>query len=146
MPALIKKFYDAKINNKPEVFCWGTGDPKREFLYVDDLADACIFIIENVPFRSKKEDNNNMKLDELINIGTGKDISIKNLAEMIAQELNYKGKIIWQTSRPNGTPRKLLDVTKINKLGWEAKTKLDKGIKLSIDNYENELKNKSIRT
>ncbi len=146
MPALIKKFYDAKINNKSEVFCWGTGDPKREFLYVDDLAEACIFIIENVPFKTKKEDNNNLNLDEVINIGTGEDISIKNLAEMIAQKLNYKGKIIWQTSKQNGTPRKLLDVTKINKLGWEAKIKLDKGIRLAINNYAKELKNKSIRT
>ena len=145
MPALIKKFYDAKINNKSEVFCWGTGDPKREFLYVDDLAEACIFIIENVPFRNKKKDNNNLNLDGIINVGTGKDISIKSLAEMIAQELNYKGKIIWQTSKPNGTPRKLLDVSKINKLGWVAKTKLNEGIKLAINNYEKELKNKSIR-
>lgn len=145
MPALIKKFYDAKINNKSEVFCWGTGDPKREFLYVDDLAEACIFIIENIPFRSKKEDDDNLNLVELINIGTGKDISIKNLAKMIAEELNYKGKIIWQTSKPNGTPRKLLDVTKINKLGWEAKIKLDKGIKLAIKNYGKELESKSIR-
>ena len=144
MPALIKKFYDAKINNKSEVVCWGTGDPKREFLYVDDLAEACIFVLENVPFKTEKEHYKINNLDGLINIGTGEDISIKNLAEMIARELNYKGKIIWQISKPDGTPRKLLDVSKINKLGWEAKIPLKQGIKLAIYNYEMELQNKSI--
>ena len=146
MPALIKKFYDAKIKNKSEVFCWGTGEPKREFLYVDDLAEACIFILENVPFRTKKGDSNFLKFHEIINIGTGEDISIKNLAKMISQELNYNGKIIWDISKPDGTPRKLLDISRINKLGWVAKTKLKKGIKLAIENYEKELKNKSIGT
>ena len=143
MPALIKKFYDANINNKSEVFCWGTGNPRREFLYVDDLAEACIFVLENVPFKTQKEHCKINNLDGLINIGTGEDISIKNLAEMIAKELNYKGKIIWQISKPDGTPRKLLDVSKINKLGWQAKTSLKQGIKLAIYNYENELQNKS---
>tara|TARA_B100000886_G_scaffold319190_1_gene259762 strand:- start:1548 stop:2537 length:990 start_codon:yes stop_codon:yes gene_type:complete len=144
MPALIKKFYDAKINNKSEVVCWGTGNPKREFLYVDDLAEACIFVLENVPFKTEKEHYKINNLDGLINIGTGKDISIKNLAEMIAKELNYNGKIIWQISKPDGTPRKLLDVSKINKLGWEAKITLKQGIKLAIYNYETELQNKPI--
>ena len=144
MPALIKKFYDANINNKSEVFCWGTGNPRREFLYVDDLAEACLFVLENVPFKTQKEHCKINNLDGLINIGTGEDISIKNLAEMIAKELNYKGKIIWQISKPDGTPRKLLDVSKINKLGWQAKTSLKQGIKLAIYNYENELQNKSI--
>ena len=144
MPALIKKFYDAKINNKSEVVCWGTGNPKREFLYVDDLAEACVFVLENVPFKTEKEHYKINNLDGLINIGTGEDISIKNLAEMIARELNYKGKIIWQISKPDGTPRKLLDVSKINKLGWEAKIPLKQGIKLAIYNYEMELQNKSI--
>ena len=143
MPALIKKFYDANINNKSEVFCWGTGNPRREFLYVDDLAEACVFVLENVPFKTQKEHCKINNLDGLINIGTGEDISIKNLAEMIAKELNYKGKIIWQISKPDGTPRKLLDVSKINKLGWQAKTSLKQGIKLAIYNYENELQNKS---
>jgi len=146
MPALIKKFYDAKSENKSEVFCWGTGEPKREFLYVDDLAEACIFILDKIPDITKKGDNNFWDFNEIINIGTGEDISIKNLAEMIAKELNYNGQIIWQISKPDGTPRKLLDISRINKLGWAAKTTLKKGIKLAIENYEKELKNSSIRT
>ncbi len=146
LPALIKKFHDAKLNKKSEIICWGTGTPKREFLYVDDLAEASIFILENVSSEIKKNNNFSLNKDSIINIGTGLDISIKDLAEMIAQELNYKGKITWNTSKPDGTPRKLLDVSKVNKLGWRAKTSLEKGIKLTISNYEKELKNKSIRS
>ena len=145
MPALIKKFHDAKVNKKPEVICWGTGSPKREFLYVDDLAEASIFILENFSLKNQINDKASLNLDNLINVGTGLDISIKDLAEIIAQELNYKGKIKWDVSKPDGTPRKLLDVSKVIKLGWEAKTSLRTGIKLTISNYEKELKNKSIR-
>ena len=145
MPALIRKFYDAKLNNKSEVICWGTGSPKREFLYVDDLAEATIFILENISSESNPNNNLSLNLDSLINIGTGLDIGIKALAEMIAKELNYTGNIKWETSKPDGTPRKLLDVSQLKKLGWEAKTSLEKGIKLTINNFEKELKNKSIR-
>ena len=145
MPALIKKFHDAKLLKKSEVNCWGTGNPKREFLYVDDLAEASIFILENISSESKPNNKNSLNLDSLINIGTGLDISIKDLAEIIAKELNFKGKIKWDTSKPDGTPRKLLDVSQINKFGWKAKTSLKNGIKLTISNYEKELKNKSVR-
>ena len=145
MPALIRKFYDAKINNQSEVTCWGTGSPKREFLYVDDLAEACIFILENISSEIYQKGNDIHNFDSLINIGTGEDISIKKLAEMIAKELNYKGEINWEVSKPNGTPRKLLDVSQINNLGWRAKTTLEEGIKLTISNYEKELKRNSIR-
>mgnify|MGYP001353800068 CR=1 FL=1 len=145
MPALIRKFYDAKLNNKSEVICWGSGAPKREFLYVDDLAEATIFILENISSESNPDNNFSLNLDSLINIGTGLDISIKDLAEMIAKSLNYKGKIKWETSKPDGTPRKLLDVSQLKKLGWQAKTSLKEGIKLTINNYEKEFKNKSIR-
>ena len=145
MPALIKKFYDAKINKKSEVYCWGTGAPKREFLYVDDLAEASIFILENISSESNPNNKYSLNLDSLINVGTGLDISIKDLAEMIAKELNYKGNIKWETSKPDGTPRKLLDVSQLKKLGWKAKTSLKKGIKLTIKNFEKEFKNKSIR-
>ena len=113
---------------------------RREFLYVDDLAEACIFILENISLEIHQKDNIKLNLDSLINIGTGEDISIKNLAEMIAEELNYKGKINWEISKPNGTPRKLLDVSQINNLGWKAKTTLKEGIKLTISNYEKEFK------
>ena len=145
MPALIRKFYEAKLKNKSEVICWGSGTPKREFLYVDDLAEATIFILENISSKSRFDNNFSLNLDSLINVGTGSDISIKDLAEMIAQEIGYTGKIKWETSRPDGTPRKLLDVSQLQKLGWQAKTSLKKGIKLTISNYERELKNKSIR-
>ena len=145
MPALIRKFYDAKLNKKSEVICWGTGAPKREFLYVDDLAEAAIFILENISSESNPNNKFSLNLDSLINVGTGLDISIKDLAEMIAKELNYKGNIKWETNKPDGTPRKLLDVSQLKKLGWQAKTSLEKGIKLTIKNFEKEFKNKSIR-
>ncbi len=145
MPALIRKFYDAKLNKKSEVICWGTGAPKREFLYVDDLAEAAIFILENISSESVPNNKFSLNLDSLINVGTGLDISIKNLAEMIAKELNYKGNIRWETNKPDGTPRKLLDVSQLKNLGWQAKTSLEKGINLTIKNFEKEFKNKSIR-
>ncbi len=148
MPALIRKFYEAKKNNLKEVICWGTGSPKREFLYVDDLAEACIFVLENLANNNNNKSNENntgSNSDNLINIGTGKDISIKNLAEIISRELNYEGKIRWETSKPDGTPRKLLNVSKINELGWEAKVSLEKGIRLTIKHYEEEMKKNSLR-
>ena len=145
MPALIRKFYEAKLKNKSEVICWGSGAPKREFLYVDDLAEAAIFILENISSESVPNNKFSLNLDSLINVGTGFDISIKNLAEMIAKELNYKGNIRWETNKPDGTPRKLLDVSQLKNLGWQAKTSLEKGINLTIKNFEKEFKNKSIR-
>ena len=145
MPALIRKFYNAKVNEESEVICWGTGAPKREFLYVDDLADACIFVLENI--NTKEQLNNRMisELDGILNIGTGIDISIKNLAELISSELNYKGAIRWDSSKPDGTPKKLLDVSKASKLGWKAKTSLKEGIKLTISHFINELNSNSLR-
>ena len=145
MPALIRKFHDAKLNNKSEVICWGSGAPKREFLYVDDLAEATIFILENISSESNPNNKFPLNLDSLINVGTGLDISIKDLAEMIAKEFNYTGNIKWETNKPDGTPRKLLEVSQMKKLGWQAKTSLEKGIKLTIKNFEKEFKNKSIR-
>ncbi len=145
MPALIRRFYDAKKTNKSEIICWGTGSPKREFLFVDDLAEACIFILENISSTNALIDNQSIYSDQLINIGTGSDISIKKLAELIALELDYKGAIKWDSFRPDGTPRKLLDISKINKLGWKAKTSLEEGIKSTIRIYEKDLKNKSLR-
>ena len=116
LPALIRKFHEAKINNQTEVVVWGTGAPKREFLYVDDLADACIFLMNNY-------DNS-----EIINIGTGEDISIKELAEMIKEITGFTGEINWDASKPNGTPRKLLDVGKLHNLGWKHQINLPDGI------------------
>ena len=131
LPALIRKFHEAKIENKPSVTCWGDGSPMREFLYVDDLADLCIFLM------------NNYNGDETVNAGTGKEISIKNLASLVAKVIGYKGEILWDTSKPNGTPRKLLDVSKTKKMGWTYKTELEDGIKLT---YEDFLRSKGVLT
>ncbi len=116
LPALIRKFHEAKINNSPSVVMWGTGNPKREFLYVDDLAQACFHLMENY------------SSDEHINVGSGEDIAIKELALIIKKVVGYKGEIVHDLTKPDGTPRKLLDVTKLNKSGWRAKTTLKEGI------------------
>ena len=115
-PALIRRFHEAKVNNAPFVELWGTGKPKREFLYVDDLADATLFLMQNY--------NDN----EIVNIGTGKDLTIKKLAETIKAITGYQGAIKWNPEKPDGTPRKLLDVSKLNRLGWQAQTGLAEGI------------------
>lgn len=116
LPALIRKFHEAKVNNAPYVEVWGTGTPRREFLYSDDLADACVFLM------------NNYDGNEIINIGVGKDISIKELAEKIKNVVGYQGEIKFDTSKPDGTPRKLVDVSRINALGWKASISLDEGL------------------
>ncbi|ARP44340.1 GDP-L-fucose synthase 1 [Geobacillus thermodenitrificans] len=116
LPALIRKFHEAKVNNAPYVEVWGTGTPRREFLHSDDLADACVFLMKNY------EDN------EIINIGVGEDISIKELAEKIKNVVGYQGEIKFDTTKPDGTPRKLVDVSKINALGWKASISLDEGL------------------
>lgn len=128
LPAMIRKFHEAKINNKKEVILWGSGSPKREFLFIDDLAEALILV-------AKK----GLAEEGLINIGVGEDLSIKNLAEMIKKVTGFKGKITWDKTKPDGTPRKLLDISKLKKLDFKTKTSLDKGIKLTYKWYlENE--------
>ncbi len=117
LPALLRRFHEAKESQAPSVTIWGTGTPKREFLYVEDLADACVFLLE------KTESN------ELVNIGTGQDVSIAELASLIARIVGYSGEIQYDTSKPDGTPRKLLDVSKAASLGWKASTSLEDGIK-----------------
>ncbi len=125
LPALIRRFHEAKVAGLDEVTCWGDGSPFREFLYVDDLANLCVFLM------------NNYSGNETVNAGTGKELTIKQLTELVATIVGYKGKILWDTSRPNGTPRKLLDVSKISKLGWSYKTELEDGIRLTYDDYLN---------
>ena len=120
LPALIRRIVLAKKNNEPNVTIWGTGAPKREFLHVDDLADACFFLLQNY---------NEMGL---VNIGCGTDVSIKELSELIAGEVGYEGQLVFDSTKPDGTPRKLLDITKINKLGWKAKVNLSEGVKKTI--------------
>ena len=128
-PAMIRKFHDAKINNNADVTLWGTGEPMREFLFVDDLADAIVHAMEkNLP-------------EYLYNIGTGKDITLKMLAEKIQKVVGHKGDIIWDITKPDGTPRKLLDVTKIEQTGWKYSTELEKGIELTYNWFLDNLNN-----
>ena len=108
-----------------EVTCWGDGSPLREFLYVDDLADLCVFLM------------NNYSGNEIVNAGTGKELSIKDLTELVAKAIGYTGEILWDTSKPNGTPRKLLDVSKAAALGWTYRTELEEGIRLAYDDFLN---------
>ncbi len=126
LPALIRKFHEAKKNQLPSVMMWGTGKPKREFLHVDDLADACFYLMQHY--------------DEpgLVNIGTGEDIAIKDLALMIKEIVGYEGKIEHDLEKPDGTPRKLMDVSKLANAGWKAKIPLNEGIKLVYQNLKNE--------
>jgi GDP-L-fucose synthase len=123
LPALLRKFHEAKINEAPQVEVWGTGNPRREFLFVDDLAEACVFTM------------NNKNITALINIGTGSDLTIKELAEIIKKIIGYKGEIKFNTKKPDGTPRKVLDVSKINHYGWKAKTELEAGIAMVDEWY-----------
>jgi len=123
LPALIRKFHEAKEAGRPEVVAWGTGSPKREFLHVDDLADACAFLLKmsNPP--------------DLINIGTGTDVTIKELTELVAQATGFGGKIVWDSTKPDGTPRKLMDVTKLTKLGWKARIDLRDGVEKTYRSF-----------
>ena len=145
LPSLIRKFHNAKINNFSNVNCWGSGKPKREFLYVEDLAEASIFVLENISSDNKILYDEKSDYMGTINIGVGKDISIRELAYLIAKIIDFKGKIQWDLSKPDGTPRKLLDTSKINKLGWSAKVNIENGIKLTLKSYLSELKNKTVR-
>ena len=123
LPALIRRFHEAKTAGLPKVVCWGDGSPLREFLYVDDLAELCVFLMENYSG------------NETVNAGTGKEITIKDLTTLVAQTVGYSGSILWDTSRPNGTPRKLLDVSKAAALGWTYKTELVDGIRMTYKDF-----------
>ena len=121
LPAMIRKFHEAKINNMPSVELWGTGTPLREFLYVDDMADACVYLLENYSG------------EQHVNIGTGKEVTIKQLAETVKRTVGFDGDIIWNKDMPDGTPRKLTNVDKLHGLGWHHKVDLDEGVKLAYD-------------
>lgn len=123
LPALIRRFHEAKVADLPSVTCWGDGSPLREFMYVDDLANLCVFLM------------NNYSGNETVNAGTGKEISIKDLTELTAKIIGYTGEILWDTSKPNGTPRKLLDVSKSRALGWRYKVELEEGIRLTYQDF-----------
>jgi len=145
LPALINKFYNAKIKDSKKVVCWGSGTPKREFLFVDDLAEASVFILENISIKNKNLYDLDNNFRGILNVGSGVDISIKELATLISSIIGYEGEIIWDSTKPDGTPRKLLDTTKLNKMGWSSKTSLEEGIRLTIENFIEELRSKSIR-
>ena len=134
MAALIRKFTEAKMNNAKEVVVWGTGNPWREFLYVDDLADAVVFLMEKY---------NAKDIGDFVNVGAGKDIRIKELAELIRDIVSFKGNIIYDTSKPDGTPRKILDVSKLTALGWQPKFNLNECIKSVCEDYNSKYKNNS---
>ena len=123
LPALIRRIVLAKKNNDPNVIIWGTGTPRREFLHVDDLAEACFFLLQNYNEKG------------LVNIGCGNDVSIKDLAQLISKEVSYEGDLIFDSSKPDGTPRKLMNTEKINRIGWAAKIKLESGIKKTINEF-----------
>ncbi len=124
LPALIRRFHEAKINALPNVTCWGDGSPLREFLYVDDLAELCVFLM------------NNYSGDETVNAGSGREITIKDLTGLVAEIIGYKGEILWDPSKPNGTPRKVMDISKAESMGWTAKTSLRDGIKLAYEDFK----------
>ena len=124
LPALIRRFHEAKEQGADSVTCWGDGSPLREFLYVDDLANLCVFLM------------NHYSGNETVNAGSGKELTIKELTEKVARIVGYEGKIMWDTTRPNGTPRKLLDVSKAKAMGWEAKVDLDEGIRLAYEDFQ----------
>lgn len=123
LPAMIRRFHEAKISGKKEIVCWGTGTPMREFLYVDDLADACVFLM------------NHYSGNETVNVGTGRELTIRELAELVAKVVGFTGEIRWDTSKPDGTPRKLLDVSRLEKLGYHYTTELEDGIRLAYRDF-----------
>lgn len=125
LPALIRRFHEAKEAGLQTVTCWGDGSPLREFLYVDDLANLCVFLMQNYSG------------NETVNAGTGKELTIRELTEVVAHTVGYEGKILWDTTKPNGTPRKLLDVSKATALGWTYKTELEEGVRLAYEDFLN---------
>ncbi len=129
MPAMIRKFHDAKQNQVPSVELWGTGTPLREFLYVDDMADACVFLLEHYSG------------EQHVNIGTGKEVTIKELAEIVKHVVGYTGEIVWNNDMPDGTPRKLTDVTKLHNLGWTHQVELEEGVQLAYDWFKENVQN-----
>ena len=124
LPALIRRFHEAKVSGAKSVTCWGDGSPLREFLYVDDLAELCVFLM------------NNYSGSETVNAGSGKEITIKALTELVAEVVGYDGEILWDTTKPNGTPRKIMDVRKSAALGWTARTSLRDGVRLAYENFK----------
>ncbi|MDF2940371.1 MAG: GDP-fucose synthetase [Gammaproteobacteria bacterium] len=136
LPALIRKVHEARINNEPSITAWGTGSPRREFLYVDDMAEACVFLM-NLDEASYKALLESKDQPPLINVGCGKDVSIKELLEVVKKVLGYQGEVKWDASKPDGTMQKLLDIGKIKALGWQPKVGLAEGIAIAYEQFKN---------
>ncbi|UOG42749.1 GDP-L-fucose synthase family protein [Leptospira noguchii] len=130
LPALIRRFYEAKIKNLPEVIIWGTGKPLREFLYSDDMASACVFLMKNYDVTGDP------KGGEHVNVGSGIEVSIRELAEVVKEVVEYQGLLTFDLTKPDGTPRKLLDVSKLHKMGWRHRVELREGIRLAFEDYK----------
>ena len=137
IPALIRKFHEAKVNKSPTVSVWGTGTPKREFMYSEDMADACVFLM-NLPdekFIPLLGQDRNDGLPPLVNIGVGEDLTIAELARLVMDVIGYSGEIVFDSTKPDGTPRKLLDVSRLTELGWQARTNLREGLSAAYADY-----------
>jgi GDP-L-fucose synthase len=128
LPALIRRFHEAKVSGAEKVVCWGTGTPLREFLYSDDLAEACVFLVENANYQDMAFTDSSGTVQSHINVGSGKEVTIKELAETVKDVIGFTGKITWDASKPDGTPRKLMDSSRLNALGWGAKVTLKDGL------------------
>ena len=137
LPAMIRRFHEAKTNSVESVTCWGTGTPLREFLHADDLGEACVFALEK--WSTLREDcpkDDEGKTLPFLNVGTGNDLSIRELAERVAVEIGYKGEIKWDESKPDGTPKKQLDISRLSRMGWKPKTTLEQGLKITIKEFK----------
>jgi GDP-L-fucose synthase len=132
IPALIRRFHEAKVSNAPEVVIWGTGTPRREFLYVDDMAEASVFVMQ---LDKKTYDSQTQPMQGHINVGFGSDVTIKELAQAVAKATGYKGKISFDPAKPDGSPRKWMDSNRLNQLGWGAKTHLESGLALAYGDF-----------
>jgi GDP-L-fucose synthase len=133
LPALIRRFHEAKLTGAPSVTCWGTGTPLREFLYADDLARACVFLMQNY------------SSEEIINIGYGSDISVRELAETVRRIAGYDGGIVWDTTKPDGTPRKLMDSSRLLAMGWKPQVDLETGIRLTYEDFRKKFSRAPLR-
>ncbi len=135
LPALIRRFHEAKESGAAEVICWGTGSPLREFLYSDDLAEACVFLLGNANYKDMAFTDASGTVQSHINVGSGKESTIREIAETVKEVVGFKGRIAWDTSKPDGTPRKLMDSSRINALGWTAKVELKDGLALAYADF-----------
>lgn len=140
LPALIRRFHEAKESEAEKVVCWGTGSPLREFLYSDDLAEACVFLVENGNYKDMAFTDESGTVQSHINVGSGREVTIKELAETVKEVIGFEGELEWDTSKPDGTPRKLMDSSRINALGWTPKVSLKEGIARAYQDFLSRIK------